>query len=367
MLVKGDSVLFGADDMHFVQTFGVREAVEMVLNFRNVCCLPFLYDTYQLAAFLELQRKELFWLTRNSDGEYQQLTIPKKNGKERVLHAPSPILKSCQQKILSHILSELPVSRYATAYRRDSRLAENAAPHTGKRYLLKLDITDFFGSIRFEQVYSAAFHTRYFPKQIGVMLTTLCCRQDALPQGAPTSPALSNLVMKNFDDAMGAWCKQRGIAYTRYCDDMTFSSDRPLYVVYTKAKSMLAEMGFEVNERKTHFVTHASRQSVTGLTVNEKVSVSGEYKRKLRQEVHYALKFGLKESILHANRTDFLCDGQPDVERYYAHLIGRLQFVLQIEPDNEWFRKAFLAMRRLDLFGESDRWPPVFRRRWVDE
>lgn len=142
--------------------------------------------------------------------------------------------------------------------------------------MLKLDIADFFGSIRFDQVYSAAFNTRYFPRQIGVMLATLCCRKDALPQGAPTSPALSNVVMRHFDQSIGRWCERRGISYTRYCDDMTFSSDKPLFVVYQKAKTILEEMGFELNEKKTRFVTNANRQSVTGLTVNEKVAVSGE-------------------------------------------------------------------------------------------
>ena len=90
--------------------------------------------------------------------------------------------------------------------------------------------------------------------------------------------------MRNFDNNIGKWCAARGIAYTRYCDDMTFSSDRPLFAVYQKAKSMLEAMGFELNERKTRFVTRANRQSVTGLTVNEKVSVSGDYKRGRRQE-----------------------------------------------------------------------------------
>ena len=66
--------------------------------------------------------------------------------------------------------------------------------------MLKMDLSDFFGSIRFDMVYSAAFNTKFFPKQIGTVLTTLCCKDDALPQGAPTSPAISNLVMKQFDD-----------------------------------------------------------------------------------------------------------------------------------------------------------------------
>ncbi len=109
-------------------------------------------------------------------------------------------------------------------------------------------------------------------------------------------------------------------------------------------KRKLREMGFVLNERKTKFFTNAARQSVTGLTVNEKVSVSADYKRGLRQEVYYALKFGVADSILHADRTDFIENGVPNAERYAAHLIGRLRFVLQIEPQNVWAQKALRAM-----------------------
>ena len=103
---------------------------------------------------------------------------------------------------------------------------------------------------------------------------------------------------------------------------------------------MLAEMGFDLNETKTHFITNAGRQSVTGLTVNEKVSVPAGYKRSLRQEVYYALRFGLADSILRGGHAALRTDGVPDTERYRQQLLGRVQYVLQIEPENRWFREA---------------------------
>lgn len=323
MKIKGEIVTFEEWDMAFVQKSGPVRAADMVLAFKDFNPgLPFLYDTYQLAHFLGMGRKSLFDLLRYTDREYRTVNIKKKNGGGRTLHVPSPKLKRIQSILLQHILNAFPVSQYATAYKEGTQLMDNAAPHVGKRYLLKLDITDFFGSIRFDQVYRAAFNANYFPKQIGLMLTRFCCRQDVLPQGAPTSPALSNLVMKNFDNSIGAWCAKRGISYTRYCDDMTFSSDKPLYHVYEKAKAMLEEMGFQLNEKKTRFVTNTNRQSVTGLTVNEKVSVSREYKRNLRQELYYLLRFG-DSSVAH-----------------YQCLMGKLNFVLQVEPENRWFRQV---------------------------
>ena len=270
--------------------------------------------------------------------DYIQIILRKKNGKFRNVSAPEDDLKQCQRKILHHIIAYLPISNYAKAYVKGNSLTHCASPHVGKKYLLKLDIADFFGSISFEKVYSTAFHTKYFPKQIGAMLTTLCCRNDVLPQGAPTSPALSNLVMRNFDQSIGCWCEKHEIFYTRYCDDMTFSSNQPLFVIYRKAKVMLEEMGFTLNQTKTHFITHANRQSVTGLTVNEKVSVSNYYKRKLRQEMYYVLKFGLEDSMQYTSYND--------PQKHYHHLVGKLNFVLQIEPNLTWFRKALEEMTK---------------------
>lgn len=177
------------------------------------------------------------------------------------------------------------------------------------------------------------------------MLTQLCCWKGALPQGAPTSPALSNLVMKAFDTHLGDWCQRHAIAYTRYCDDMTFSADRPLYMVYQKVQTTLERMGFSLNEDKICFVTHASRQSVTGLTVNETVSVSRPYKRRLRQELYYAQKFGLTDSMRHSQRGKAFTGATPDVERYRNHLLGQVGFVLQVEGENGWFQHARDALK----------------------
>lgn len=346
MLIENDFVNFGFYSRNFVKKFGIEKASQMWRDFKAAHNkFPFIYDTFQLAGFLRLDRKELFALTKNCDQHYLPITLKKKNGKERILHAPDDKLKWVQEKIWRHILMKNTVSAYATAYIRRKSLIDNATPHIGKRYLLKIDITDFFGSIRFEQVYGAAFNTKFFPVQIGTMLTTLCCRNDVLPQGAPTSPVLSNLVMRNFDDNIGRWCEKHNISYTRYCDDMTFSSNKPLYHVYQKVKKMLEDMGFELNEKKTRFVTNANRQSVTGLTVNEKLSVSREYKRKLRQEVYYALKYGMADSLFQCGRGEFASGWRMDTHKYRAHLVGKLHYVLQIEPDNQWAKDA---LKRLE-------------------
>lgn len=342
-----DWIHFEEMDMPFLAALGWEQAVQTVLAHQAAHGdFPFLYDPLQLAAFLCTNRKNLFDLVNHAEGHYRRLELWKKSGGVRILHVPDDELKVIQRRILRQILMKFSPSEYASAYVRRRTLPHHAAPHVGKRYLLKLDIADFFGSIRFEQIHRSVFHSGYFPKQIGVMLTKLCCFRGALPQGAPTSPAISNLVMRQFDRNMGRWCASRGIAYTRYSDDMAFSGERPLYPVYEKAKAMLEEMGFTLNEQKTRFVSNAGRQSVTGLTVNEKISVSREYKRRLRQEIYYTLKFGAVDSILKAGRRDFIREGKPDAERYLQHLIGKAQFVLQIEPGNVWFADIKMALQK---------------------
>lgn len=326
MRINGNEIEFGISDMDFASRFGIDEAVNMVLDFKAHNDLPFIYDAKQLAEFFETDLKTLYRAVRGADDAYHTVRIPKKSGGERVLSVPDESLKAMQSRILSEILYHLPASRYATAYFPGAQLKNNAAPHAGKRYLLKLDVLDFFGSVTFFQVYKRVFNTRRFPRNIGAMLTKLCCRDDVLPQGAPTSPALSNLVMKDFDGALGAWCEKRGIAYTRYCDDMTFSSDSPIYYVAKKAAGMLYDMGLELNAAKTRYVTSASRQTVTGLNVNATPCVPRAFKRELRKQVFFALKYG--------------ADGQPDRARYLRSLIGKTSFVLQNEPENEWFRNA---------------------------
>lgn len=330
MKVKKDTVCFNKYDMSFVKKFGFFKATEMVLDYSSINKTPFIYDTYQLSHFLRMGRKSLFSIINNCDNCYNRITIKKSNGKNRVLHSPKLTLKAIQKIILNKILYKIPISKYATAYHKGAKLIDNANPHSNKKYLLKMDLSNFFDSITFMQVYSSAFNTKRYPKQIGAILTTLCCREDVLPQGAPTSPALSNIVMKSFDDYFGKWCEERNFSYTRYCDDITVSGDSSVYSAFIKAKTMLENMGFEINKKKTHFITNTNRQTVTGLVVNERARIPSDYRRKLRQEVYYISKYGIKDAFKHLKDNQY-----NSIYNYYNSLVGRINYVLQIEPENQ--------------------------------
>ena len=138
MVIKDNTVFFEKCDSDFVQKFGSVQAEDMVLNFSSLNNIPFIYDTYQLSAFLGTNRKLLFQYTKHPSAFYREYVVKKKNGDDRVLHSPDLRLKSFQNIILHNILEFLPVSEFATAYHKGARLKDNAAPHVGKNIYLNL-------------------------------------------------------------------------------------------------------------------------------------------------------------------------------------------------------------------------------------
>lgn len=282
----------------------------------------------------------LYAISNHTEKHYNKQKLIKKGGGVRHILAPDPVLKTIQRNILHHVLEGLEVSPCAMAYRKGASVRLNAACHMDKQVVLKLDIKDFFGSITFPMVHRGAFNSRYFPVPVGTLLTSLCCCQDRLPQGSPASAAISNLVMKPFDTYMEGWCRDRGIVYTRYCDDMTFSGDFRVSAVYGKVNGFLGAMGFELNQSKTKVLTRHVRQTVTGMVVNDKVQVPLPYRRALRQEVYYCLKYGVKEHLRHRGETAYLAMGEEGELRYLQSLCGRIGFVLSADPEDKWFREA---------------------------
>lgn len=295
------------------------------------------HELESVEADLGFSAKTLYSLTNTIEKHYRRVEIPKHDGSFRVLNVPDALLKSVQCAIAERILANEPVSRFATAYKCGSHVRKNAKAHIGKKKLLKLDILHFFDSILYSHVKEKVFDEKRFSESIRVLLTMLCYYKDALPQGAPTSPAITNIIMRDFDERVGSWCLKRGISYTRYCDDMSFSGDFDEREVIRFIESELSELGFFLNNRKTSVITSEKRQSVTGIVVNEKLNVSSDYRRKLRQELHYIRKFGIDEHLKKIN----YCDS---AEKYLQSLLGRVSFVLQTRPNDDFFKseKAFL-------------------------
>ena len=142
------------------------------------------------------------------------------------------------------------ISPYGTAYRPGGSPLVNAAPHVGHELLLKLDIRHFFDKITFALVRNFVFPQDVFSDANAMLLSNLCCYRDRLPQGAPSSPAISNIIMRDFDNTVDRRCNGNGIVYTCYCDDMTFSGHFDPAAVKRFVAHELHKMGFYLNEKK---------------------------------------------------------------------------------------------------------------------
>lgn len=273
--------------------------------------------------------KTLYGLSNHLGNHYHTVYIPKRDGRKRQLSVPDLILKLVQKSIADNILIQHPVSRYAKAYKPGSSVQKNARPHVGKKKVLKLDIEGFFDHILYSQVKDIVFYKEKYSEPIRVLLTMLCYYRDSLPQGAPTSPAITNIIMYDFDETIGAFCKGQNVAYTRYCDDMTFSGDFNEKEIIAFVNKELSKLGLHLNNRKTTVIPASKCQRVTGIVVNEKMNITKDYKKKVRQEMYFIKKFGLDE---HLNRI-----GISDKEQYILSLRGRIAFVLQTTPDDVEF------------------------------
>lgn len=275
--------------------------------------------------------RRLYILSNNIEHYYKKYEISKRNGGKRIICEPNYVLKKVQRNILDNVLSGFKISKYAMAYVKGKSVKDNANMHVNKKLILKLDIKDFFNNISFMDVYNKVFLEEYFPKQARTVLTYLCTYNEFLPQGAPTSSYISNLIMQDFDEKIGLFCEKNNISYTRYSDDMTFSGDFNVKMVIFKVKDELKKMGMQLNYDKIHVIYSNMSQQVTGITVNEKPQVLKVKRRKIRQEVYYIKKYGLYSHLKRINVKDEFS--------YLRSLLGKINFVLMVNSEDLEFFK----------------------------
>ena len=299
-------------------------------------------EAASLARDLGVEVRTLYALSNSLPAHYHTVEIPKKDGGVRRLTVPDEALKRVQRAILHRLLVHMPVSPCAAAYRFGGGAVRGAARHVGSRQVLRLDIQHFFDSVRYSAVKDAVFPPEIFSEPLRVLLTMLCYYRDSLPQGAPTSPAIVNILLRDFDRRVGAWCRAREITYTRYCDDLTFSGE-DLTGVRPMAEAELRALGFFLNNHKTRLRSAGRRQTVTGLVVNEKVSVPREKRRAIRQAVYCCRRFGVEG---HLERTGEALSPEVCLDR----LLGQVGYVLQADPGCAWAPEA-----RRWLLGERRR------------
>jgi RNA-directed DNA polymerase len=308
--------------------------------------LPVLTTPADVAQALGITVPQLRWLCFHREAaqriHYTLYFVPKRSGGTRQLAAPHRTLARCQRWVLQHILAQLPAADAAHGFVAGRSTRTNAAPHVGQDVVVNLDLCDFFPSITFVRV-RGAFHGLGYSLAAATLLALLCTEAPrletaldvrrrfvaqgprCLPQGACTSPALSNWIARRLDARLSGLASILGWNYTRYADDLTFSTsgDAAARVGYllARVRHIAADEGFAVNEPKTRVLRRHTAQTVTGVVVNDRPGVPRGLVRRLRAILHHARREGLASQ----NRA-----GHRDFESW---LRGMIAYVAMINPE----------------------------------
>jgi retron-type reverse transcriptase len=306
--------------------------------------LPVLSTPADVADALKVTVPRLRWLAYHSEAteilHYVRFTVPKKSGGVRELCAPHEDMAAAQEWILRNVLDKVPVHDAAHGFVIGRSTVTNATPHVRTAVVINTDLTDFFPTITVQRVIGVFRQLGYSPAA-STLLALLCTEAPrgkvtyagkplfvasgprALPQGACTSPALSNLVARRMDSRLTGIATKLGFRYTRYADDLTFSAasdDGKVGYLLARIRHISQDEGFAVNEAKTRILRPGDRQTVTGVVVNERPGVPRDVIRRLRAILHRAQREGLTAQ----NR-----ENHPHFE---AWLRGMVAYVHMVNP-----------------------------------
>lgn len=246
---------------------------------------------------------------RNTDNLYSQFTIKKKNGSDRHISAPDPELKEIQSR-LSDLLQDClnnirenskEDNNFSHGFERNRSIITNAEKHKSKKWVLNIDLSNFFDEFNFGRVRGYFLKNKNFSlnTELSTLIAKIACHQDKLPQGSPCSPVITNLILVSLDRRLSNLCNRAGCTYTRYADDITISTNKkefPRNIIKSHNensidlnKKFLKEIissGFQINLNKLRLFDRKCRQEVTGLTVNRFVNVDNKYAKKIRAMAH---------------------------------------------------------------------------------
>ena len=308
--------------------------------------LPAFASVAELAQAMGISVGELRFLTFSRDvskiSHYKRFYMPKKSGGMRLISAPMPRLKAAQHWVLEHLLQAVPLHPAARGFRSGESIVTNAAPHVGRDVVVNLDVKDFFPTVSYPRV-KGVFRGLGYSEQLATIFALLCTEPDVdelqldgetyyvaasgrhLPQGAPTSPALTNILCRRLDSRLLGMAQKMGFAYTRYADDMTFSGAEDalpnLTKVLWRAKKIISDEGFTVHPDKLRIMRSGSRQEVTGIVVNENMTLERDTLRNFRALLFQVEKDGLRGKTWRGR------------ELTPARLRGLAHYIAMVTPD----------------------------------
>jgi RNA-directed DNA polymerase len=317
-----------------------KEHLEACLSYAHplyTSGVPVIYDLDHLSALVGYDRDYILGCSYAPERFYRRFTVPKRSGGERVIDEPLPSLKQIQRWVLDRILYAEPVSPYAKGFVPGRSIKENARFHRKRPLLLSLDIQDFFPSIKRPRIYGI-FRGFGYTQEVANILARLCTRDECLPQGAPTSPALSNIFAKRLDRRLAGLARKLKARYTRYADDLAFSGMFSPGKVIKVVREVLAADELTLNEAKTRLMERHQRQEVTGVVVNERLRAARDLRRRLRQAIYYIDTYGLGSHLEHIKEFR---------GRYIYHLMGIATFALYLDPKDRDALHAIEVLREL--------------------
>jgi RNA-directed DNA polymerase len=264
-----------------------------------------------VAVLLGVNRRSLAYQVFRHPKQYICFDIKKRSGGMRMISAPNPSLKEIQRSLSKYLYTVYRTRNPVHGFALGRSIATNGDVHLDKRYILKIDLTDFFDTIHIGRVIGLFEKVFHFNKDVAILLAQICCRTGSLPQGAPTSPVLSNLICWNLDNELRRVAMTHRCSYTRYADDITFSTNQARFpkdlatiaeidgvaavTVGAAITGVVAASGFTINESKVRLLTKTQRQEVTGVVVNVKRNVDRRFIRNIRATLFKWDKLGTKQ------------------------------------------------------------------------
>lgn len=247
---------------------------------------------------------------------YETFELPKRRGGTRTISSPNEPVLFLQRSFLRVCTQLFPRHGCAHGFERGRSHISNATQHVNKRWIYTLDIENFFPTIHWGRVYGMLqVYPIHASPDVARILANLCTNEGCLPQGAPTSPIISNLLCRKLDSRLFRWARENGYTYTRYADDLTFSTNQDRFPKgdRTFIKEILSDEGFTVNSEKERLMPSHTRQMVTGLVVNKKLNLPSEFLRGLRALLHNVEQHGWYSQ---AQRQEWLFDSKEEWLRY---------------------------------------------------
>lgn len=282
--------------------------------------LPVIFDRDHFCALVGYSRDFVDGAATSSSVFYRRFSVKKKSGGFRDIYEPLPSLKYIQRWILDNIISRIHVSPAAKAFLPGRGIRDSARFHLGRKFVLRMDIEGFFPSISQRRVFGL-FRSFGYSSDVSYLISRLCCMGGELPQGSPTSPCISNLILRRLDARLLAFSKKNNLRYTRYADDFTISGESFSWSLVDFVSHVVFSEGFKINQSKTRVMRGGSRQVVVGAVVNSHLNSPREFRRELRKCAYFIERHGLDG---HLQAID---ERRSGVRDYY---LGKASFALHL-------------------------------------